>query len=179
MHAVHVFLCCHLAVDFLQSYDTSQVLRLSQLCWWVIKTHLQSGSIYYPFHKFKTIHLFLCSLFCDPFKICSFQSISFIFWNYSFQIAAPVNGDIVLENLEGTVHVIVFRQKLFRFQSYIDLRFHGNRAYLDVEVKEFVWNQWERKERHVHLLHWLVRYGNKGKCCKYVCMAKINCTACL
>lgn len=32
-------------------------------------------------------------LLCDPFKVCSFQSISFIFWNYPFQIAAPVSGD--------------------------------------------------------------------------------------
>jgi hypothetical protein len=76
-----------------------------------------------------------------------------------------------------TVHVIVFCQKLFRFQSYIDLKYYGKRAYLDVEVNECVWNQWERKERHVCALHWLVRYGNKGKCCKYVCGAKINYTA--
>jgi len=149
------------------------------LCWWVFNTYLKSGSIYYPFYKFKTVHLFLCSLFCDPSEICLFQSVSFIFWNYSFQIAAPVSEDIVLENLEWTVHVIVFCQTLFRFQSYIDLRFHGSWAYLDVEVNEFVWNQWERKERHMCLLHWLVRYGNKGKCRKYVCMAKINYAACL
>jgi hypothetical protein len=150
MNAVHVFLCCHLAVEFLQSYDTSQVLSLSQLCW-VIKTHLKSGSIYYPFHNFMTIRQLLCSLFCDPFEICLFQSISFIFWNYSLQIAALVSEDIVLETLVWTVHVIVFCQKLFRFQSYIDLRFHGKRAYLDVEVNEFVWNQWNRKGRRVFI----------------------------
>jgi len=33
------------------------------------------------------------------------------------QIAAPVSGETVLENLELIVHVITFYQKLFRFQS--------------------------------------------------------------
>ena len=37
------------------------------------------------------------------------------------QIAASVGGDTVPENLDLTVHNIVFGQKLFRFQSDIDV----------------------------------------------------------
>jgi len=32
-----------------------------------------------------------------------------------------VSGDTVLEDLEQTLHVIVFCQKLFKFQSYTDI----------------------------------------------------------
>lgn len=53
------------------------------------------------------------------FSLCIF-SLSFSFWNHSFQITASVGGDTVLENLDLTVHV-VFGQKLFRFQSDVDV----------------------------------------------------------
>ena len=44
-------------------------------------------------------------------------SLNFSCLNQFFKVAASIGGDTVLENLEPTVHVIVFGQKLFRFQS--------------------------------------------------------------
>jgi len=38
-----------------------------------------------------------------------------------FQVAPLVSGDPVLQNLELTVHVIIYPQRLFRFQSHNDV----------------------------------------------------------
>jgi len=45
----------------------------------------------------------------------------FKFEDHSFQIAASVGGDTVIENLDPTLHFIVFGQKLFKFQSDINV----------------------------------------------------------
>lgn len=71
-------------------------------------------------HKFKdSLPVFLHLSLQSFFSLFIF-SLSFSFWNHSFQIAASVGGDIVLENLDLTVHVI-YGQKLFRFQSDTDV----------------------------------------------------------
>jgi hypothetical protein len=71
------------------------------------KYTIKKGSTY-PFHKFKE------NLSLGSFFILFIFTLSFILWIYSFQRAASVSGDPMLENLELTVHVTVFCQNLFR-----------------------------------------------------------------
>jgi hypothetical protein len=71
-------------------------------------------------HKFKDSLPIFLQLSLQSFFSLFIFSLSFSFWNHSFQIAASIGGDTVLENLDPTVH-IVFGQKLFRFRSDIDV----------------------------------------------------------
>jgi len=96
-------------------------------------------------HKFKdSLPIFLQLSLQSSFSLFIF-SLSFSFWNHSFQIAAFVGGDTVLENLDPTVYIIIFGQKLFRFQSDIDvLNFVVLLAHLG--VKAFICRSGRGKE---------------------------------
>lgn len=54
-------------------------------------------------------------------KYFYFSLLSVSVLNNSFQTAASVSGDTVLEYVEPTVHIIIFWQKLFRFQANIGI----------------------------------------------------------
>ena len=115
---------------------------------------------------------------CTCFKLTYFYTalfmpfiftLSFSFQNYSFQTAAPVSGDTVLENLQLTVHVIIFYQKLFGFQSYTDFWFHGSSGLCVLRYISSYTSLGQERNAYRCLLNWLVQYGTKGKCTSFCC----------
>jgi len=176
MHAVHVFLCCYLT----KLWYTSWVLRLSQLCWWVFKT-LKEWIHLLPIPQSSRQSTYFCAAY---FVILSNFFFISVYKSYFLELLISNSCSCKWRHcarkfrVNCTCHLYFVRCYL-GFNHILIFRFHGSRAYLDVEVNEFVWNQWEKELRHVCLLHWLVQYRNKRKCCKYVCMSKINYTACL
>jgi hypothetical protein len=64
--------------------------------------------------------MFLQILFESHFFILFIFQSKFHFVD-SFHIAPVVRGDPLLQNLELAVHVIIYPQRLFRFQSHNDV----------------------------------------------------------
>jgi len=70
--------------------------------------------------SFKAIHPFLGSLVYSLFKFVPFHSL-FEFLELFISNSYFLSGDTALENLELTIHVIIFHQMLLKFLTYTQM----------------------------------------------------------